>query len=114
MRFIFMILAIGLFCYACWRVFGKDLAAKLAENAEEDIKEISEDDIIDDGIIEMKSLRQTELEDKISELKKKADDLRMSTEELKVTQMLEEVMKQLGEKEDELRNLDTNIWINQK
>jgi TolA-binding protein len=113
MKFIFMAIAIGLFCYACWRVFGKDLAAYLADSAEDDIKEITEDDI-EPEIIEMKSLRQTELEDKISELKKKADDLRMSTEELKVTQMLEEVMKQLAEKEDELRNLDTNIWINQK
>lgn len=110
MKFILLIIAMIVFCYAVWRVIGKDLANHLANQAEQDVKDISEDDTIE-MISEPKSERQVELEEKIAELKIKADELRFSTDELKVTKMLEEVMKQLEEKENELEQLDTKIWL---
>lgn len=111
MRFLVIGFFIGLFSYACWRVFGKDLAAYLADEVVDDIKEIERNEKYVQPIPE-KSARQVELEEKIEELKRKADELRISTDEIKVTKMLEEVIKQLKEKEDELEKLDTNIWLN--
>jgi len=111
MRILVEVLVIIVFCYACWKIFGKNLATYLANDTVNELKEIERNEKYVQPIPE-KSLRQQELEDKIAILKEKAEDLKTSTDELKVTKMLEEIEKQLKEKEDELKELDNKIWLN--
>lgn len=109
MRFLVIVFFILLFCFIFWKVIGKDLAAFIADDFENEMEDMNDKP---QKMVEEKSLRQIELEDKIKELKEKAEELKLSTDEIKVTKMLEEVMKQLKEREDELEKLDTNIWLN--